>query len=939
MATSIIGPKFIARDASGNPLALGKVFTYEPGTSTLKATYNDEDKTGANANPVILDANGTANIYLDGIYKVVVKDANDVEIYTVDPVTDASQLAQEWIHERTATQASSSSFTMTGNQTNQYSSLRRIKLVDASTLYGTVVSSSYSGGITTVIADVDNGDAITASLTKVYASILDGKNNNIIGIKTIDTVADLFGLEPDGTYDVIYNKGQLDKTDGIKGHWDWNDATDKTTANYIDIMDPLVNIDLSSQGSGSGLGCWHRNYEEYVDVVWAGTKGDAVTAQETNLNRVISGTDDSGAIQASINLAVLRNKSCKLRSNHRIDTPLYVPYNINFVFETSAIEIHKNTLIAGADMTSILQIAKNDGATSRASYHATINRIGFFGNGYALDDVTILEEASDIGFVTVALEFNNCRFSTAKRAGVAIGAIGSLLDFSDSGTEATATGDGIKFNRCEFGGIYSVFMNVENIYGTEFNNCIWSNVYGADATTAIVNQVWIKYSHSVVFNMPRFAHGASSFTDGEFCIRIDKASPVVINTPYFEHYNCIKMDNSFFNEGLTLNDMVINTDEDDNLVRKVAINIGAQIPTNFNNVSLDSAGSTQNPIARDIYIQSNLFARILSTSGNVVNYKNIKLDIGVVENLAPNSHFAAWNENKGAPMGIVDAGGSTIARVDNADVNRIGGQNAVEVTLNATPHTLTRGINYQPYIDTSRVSSTYAVITFLAIVSNVNDGETPEIHVNTVVPAVEKLFAKKIISATNDNTFVIGLEYTVNATELSNGYIQAVRVGLDKDAVSQTFNVLSIACIPFTVSEREYVPYALSMSRSNLGYMPQTAHNLTNKGGYMAGDVPVYYSHNNATPTVGDYEIGDIYYNAIQAKGSNLGYICTTAGEFGVGSPVFNEFGAIADSTLPYTPTNVVSDRAFDADATSTSELADVLGTLINDLKDRGVIG
>lgn len=39
-----------------------------------------------------------------------------------------------------------------------------------------------------------------------------------------------------------------------------------------------------------------------------------------------------------------------------------------------------------------------------------------------------------------------------------------------------------------------------------------------------------------------------------------------------------------------------------------------------------------------------------------------------------------------------------------------------------------------------------------------------------------------------------------------------------------------------------------------------------------------------------------------------------------------------------YTLTNVSADRAFDADSTSTAELADVLGTLIADLKVRGLI-
>lgn len=39
-----------------------------------------------------------------------------------------------------------------------------------------------------------------------------------------------------------------------------------------------------------------------------------------------------------------------------------------------------------------------------------------------------------------------------------------------------------------------------------------------------------------------------------------------------------------------------------------------------------------------------------------------------------------------------------------------------------------------------------------------------------------------------------------------------------------------------------------------------------------------------------------------------------------------------------YTPTNVTTDRSYDADATSTAELADVLGTLIGDLQGKGIL-
>ena len=43
-------------------------------------------------------------------------------------------------------------------------------------------------------------------------------------------------------------------------------------------------------------------------------------------------------------------------------------------------------------------------------------------------------------------------------------------------------------------------------------------------------------------------------------------------------------------------------------------------------------------------------------------------------------------------------------------------------------------------------------------------------------------------------------------------------------------------------------------------------------------------------------------------------------------------------SSSAYTPTNVTTDRSYDANATSIDELADVLGTLISDLQGKGIL-
>ena len=86
MATLAPVPKWRAFDASGDPLSGGKLYAYAAGTSTAKDTYTSSTGGTANANPVILDANGEANVWLNGNYKLVLKNSADVTQWTVDNI-------------------------------------------------------------------------------------------------------------------------------------------------------------------------------------------------------------------------------------------------------------------------------------------------------------------------------------------------------------------------------------------------------------------------------------------------------------------------------------------------------------------------------------------------------------------------------------------------------------------------------------------------------------------------------------------------------------------------------------------------------------------------------------------------------------------------------------------------------------------------------------
>ena len=80
--------------SGGAGLAGGKVWTYESGTNTPKTSYMDfsGNPMSANTNPVILDASGSADIWLDGNYRINLLDSNNVQQanYPVDNVSSFS---------------------------------------------------------------------------------------------------------------------------------------------------------------------------------------------------------------------------------------------------------------------------------------------------------------------------------------------------------------------------------------------------------------------------------------------------------------------------------------------------------------------------------------------------------------------------------------------------------------------------------------------------------------------------------------------------------------------------------------------------------------------------------------------------------------------------------------------------------------------------------
>jgi hypothetical protein len=85
-ATTAVQIEFLlsqVRSATGS-LAGGHVHFYSAGTTTNKAVYLDINKASTAANPYTLDANGTALLYGDGTYRVVIQTAAGVTVYDRD---------------------------------------------------------------------------------------------------------------------------------------------------------------------------------------------------------------------------------------------------------------------------------------------------------------------------------------------------------------------------------------------------------------------------------------------------------------------------------------------------------------------------------------------------------------------------------------------------------------------------------------------------------------------------------------------------------------------------------------------------------------------------------------------------------------------------------------------------------------------------------------
>ena len=172
-------------DADGNPLAGGRIYTYEAGSfSVLKTTYNDQDGSVPNSNPIVLNSAGQlpVSIWLepDQLYNLVLTAPDGVTVIkSFDDVTGVAIINAStvdttsiWVETPNAVYLSGTQFLVPGNFAGQYLQGNRVRLtLSTGYAYGTVVSSAFSAPNTTVTI-INDGAALNSSLSTAEYSIL-----------------------------------------------------------------------------------------------------------------------------------------------------------------------------------------------------------------------------------------------------------------------------------------------------------------------------------------------------------------------------------------------------------------------------------------------------------------------------------------------------------------------------------------------------------------------------------------------------------------------------------------------------------------------------------------------------------------------------------------------------------------------------------------------
>lgn len=180
---NFVSGQVISLKDDGSVNAGGKIYFYVIGTTTAKDTYptaaDAEAMTNPNANPLIMNSAGRGTAFLNGDYKVVEKDSNDVTLRTTDRVNPTATVTST---------ARSTAYTLIGTDTGgvtEASGTFTLTLTAAATLtsgWNHYVKNVGTGTIT--IARANSGDTINGTAANITLAADQGVTLRVIDAET-----------------------------------------------------------------------------------------------------------------------------------------------------------------------------------------------------------------------------------------------------------------------------------------------------------------------------------------------------------------------------------------------------------------------------------------------------------------------------------------------------------------------------------------------------------------------------------------------------------------------------------------------------------------------------------------------------------------------------------------------------------------------------------
>lgn len=182
MASPVIIPVFHWTNVSGVSSAGYKLFSYFAGTSVPQTTWTDASQVTANANPVVLDAAGDANVWIaGGIYKFVLTLPDGLTVvWSADNVSQAGMATgtqAEYVPTGLiATFVSVTQFTVPNDVRTVLSVKRAVQFNGGgSNLSDYIASSTFGAGTTTVTISGAFG-TVPSPITALAVGLFDGNN-------------------------------------------------------------------------------------------------------------------------------------------------------------------------------------------------------------------------------------------------------------------------------------------------------------------------------------------------------------------------------------------------------------------------------------------------------------------------------------------------------------------------------------------------------------------------------------------------------------------------------------------------------------------------------------------------------------------------------------------------------------------------------------------